>query len=71
MADKPRQPTTVEKVTQSVNKALGEQGCNYCQKYKPVDRVRKTRTRFGKVKFICDTCEDARDFVASNKPKSI
>ena len=51
---------TVDKVTESVNRALGQQGCNYCRLYKPADKVRKTRTRFGTIKFICDTCDDGR-----------
>jgi hypothetical protein len=59
-ASPPRRLTTVDKVTKTVNQALGEQGCNYCQRYFSAERVRKIRNRFGLVKYICESCEAGR-----------
>ena len=55
-----RRKTTVEHVTETVNKALGTLGCSYCRKYKPADQVRRKRTKLGLVKLICTSCDQAR-----------
>ncbi len=71
MASTPKRPLTpAEKLTKTVNNALGQRGCNYCRLFFPSGRVRKTRNRFGLVKFICETCElgriAARNHASSN-----
>lgn len=52
-----RRRGTAEKVTETVNRALDEQGCSYCRKYKPADQVRKVRAKItGRTLYICDCC---------------
>jgi hypothetical protein len=64
----PRRRTTIEVVTETVNKELGQQGCSYCRKYRPADQVRKKRTRLGVIKWICLHCEDGRQTRKGNAP---
>lgn len=56
--------TDVEKLTAVTNRLLGERGCSYCRKFKPIDQVRVVRSRLGVARTICDACQILR------KPKS-
>lgn len=56
-----RNPNIAERIAQAINRALDEQGCSYCRKFKPADQVRTVRNRLsGRRMFICDACDERR-----------